>query len=100
MGFNEIRTIVRVLIKLKKNRFFLIIRNVCVYVYMYICVYIKRVGLIKARPRSDPDPDPDPDCYESRYSCWFQQSSASARFILPDCIASAIQSDLNLLGFP
>jgi len=58
MGFNGIRTIVRVLIKLKKS-VFLIIRNVCVYVYMYICVYIKRVGLIKARPRSDPDPDPD-----------------------------------------
>jgi len=32
---------------------------------MYICVYIKRVGLIKARPRSDPDPDPDPDYIDS-----------------------------------
>jgi len=60
VGFNGIRTIVRVLIKLKKSVFFNYKeRVICVYMYVYICVYIKRVGLIKARPRSDPDPDPD-----------------------------------------
>ena len=54
---------------------------------------------IYPEPRS-PNPKartPIPISYESRYSCWLQQSSASALFILPHCIASAIQSDLNLL---
>ena len=56
MGFSGIRTFVRVLIKLKKSVFFNYNERV---LCMYICVYIKRVRLVKARPRSDPDPDPD-----------------------------------------
>ena len=58
-----------------------------------------RPRLIPTRSRR-PDPEesgPIPIVYESRYSCLSQQFSASARFILPHCIASAIQSDLNLL---
>ena len=77
-------------------------------VCMYVCIYMYILMYIYPEPRTpNPIPDrPDPEesgpipiAYESRYSCLSQQSSASARFILPHCIASAIQSDLNLLQY-
>ena len=80
--------------------------RICVYVCMYVCIYMYILMYIYPEPRTpNPIPDrPDPEesgpipiAYESRYSCLSQQSSASARFILPCSIASAIQSDLNLL---
>ena len=68
------------------------------YIYEYLYVYISIYMYIQMTQGPIPkDRTPNPEPYKSRYSCLSQQSSASARFILPHCIASAIQSDLNLL---